>query len=188
MFIHSYLIFYVHLKKAFMSWWIMMLLFYNHKMLINNTMDNISLFGLTRLKFSWISSKSHRYSYLFLTNVPTSLQSALKTVKCLPTVRETWVPSLGQEDPLETEMANHSSTLAWKIPWTEEPGGLQSMGSQRVGHDWATSLSLYCQTSLSFCVDIFSIKDLYHLDGFSHTSCAWISPPPCLTHIYFLTW
>ena len=56
-------------------------------------------------------------------------------VKHLPTMWETWVQSLGQEDPLEKEMANHSSTLAWKIPWTEEPGRLQSMGSQRVGHN-----------------------------------------------------
>ena len=56
-------------------------------------------------------------------------------VKHLPTMRETWVQSLGQEDPLEKEMATHPSTLAWKIPWTEEPGGLQSMGSLRVGHD-----------------------------------------------------
>ena len=52
-----------------------------------------------------------------------------------PTMRETGVQSLGQEDPLEKEMATHSGTLAWKIPWTEEPGRLQSMGSQRVGHD-----------------------------------------------------
>ena len=52
-----------------------------------------------------------------------------------PVMWETWVPSLGWEDPLEKEMATHSSTLAWKIPWTEEPGRLQSMGSQRVGHD-----------------------------------------------------
>ena len=49
--------------------------------------------------------------------------------------RETWVPSLGREDQLEKEMAIHFSTIAWKIPWTEEPGRLQSMGSQRVGHD-----------------------------------------------------
>ena len=56
-------------------------------------------------------------------------------VKPLPAVQETWVRSLGQEDPLEKEMATHSSILAQKIPWTEEPGGLQSMGSQRVGHD-----------------------------------------------------
>ena len=57
-----------------------------------------------------------------------------QTVKCLPAVQETWVRSLGWEDPLEKEMATHSSGLAWKIPWTEEPGRLQSMGSQRVGH------------------------------------------------------
>ena len=50
-------------------------------------------------------------------------------------VQETWVPPLGQEDPLEREMATHSSILAWRIPWTEEPGGLQATGSQRVRHD-----------------------------------------------------
>ena len=50
-------------------------------------------------------------------------------------MQETWVLFLGREDPLEKEMATHSSIYAWKIPWTEEPGGLQSMGSQRVGHD-----------------------------------------------------
>ena len=58
-----------------------------------------------------------------------------KMVKHLPAVQETQVRSLGWEDPLEKEMATHSSTLAWKIPWTEEPGGLQSMGLQRTGHD-----------------------------------------------------
>ena len=58
-----------------------------------------------------------------------------QTVKRLPAIQETWVRSLGWEDPLEEEMATHSSTLAWKIPRTEEPGRLQSMGSQRVGHD-----------------------------------------------------
>ena len=58
-----------------------------------------------------------------------------QTVKCLPTIRETRVRSLRLEDRLAKEMATHSSTLAWKIPWTEEPGGLQFMGSQRVGHD-----------------------------------------------------
>ena len=56
-------------------------------------------------------------------------------VKRLSTMRETWVQSLGQEDPLEKEMAIYSSTIAWKIPWTEEAGRLQSMGLQRVGHD-----------------------------------------------------
>ena len=58
-----------------------------------------------------------------------------QTVKLLPAVQETQVRTLGWEDPLEKEMATHSSTLAWKIPRTKEPGRLQSMGSQRVGHD-----------------------------------------------------
>ena len=61
-------------------------------------------------------------------------------VKCLPAMQETWVQSPGQEDPLEKEVAALSSTLAWKIPWTEEPGRLQSMESQRVGHDRETLL------------------------------------------------
>ena len=70
-------------------------------------------------------------------------QSSLRVaqrLKRLPPMWETWVQSLGQEDPLEKEMATHSSILAWRIPWMEEPGRLQSTGSQRVGHDWATSL------------------------------------------------
>ena len=63
-------------------------------------------------------------------------------VKWLPAMQETWVRSLGREDPLKKEMATHSSILAWKILWSEEPGSLQSMGLQRVGHDWATKHKL----------------------------------------------
>ena len=63
-------------------------------------------------------------------------------LKFLPAVWETWVRSLGWEDPLEKEMATHSSTVAWRIPWMEKPGGLQSTGLQRVEHDWVTSLTL----------------------------------------------
>ena len=66
---------------------------------------------------------------------------AAQMVKRLPAMQETWVQSLHWEDPLEKGMATHSSTLAWKIPWTEEPGKLRSMGSQRVGHNGATSLT-----------------------------------------------
>ena len=55
-------------------------------------------------------------------------------------MQEAWVLSLGQEDPLEKEMTTHSNILAWRIPWTEEPGGLESTGLQRVGHNWAPSL------------------------------------------------
>ena len=64
-------------------------------------------------------------------------------VKRLPTMRETGVLSLGREDPLKKEMATHSSTLAWRIPWMKEPGGLQSMGSKRFGHDRAASLGIF---------------------------------------------
>ena len=75
-------------------------------------------------------------------------------VKHLPTMWETRAGSLGWEDPLEKEMATHSSTLAWNIPWTKEPGRLQSMGLQRVRHDWAASLS-FTEFKLS-CVIISS--------------------------------
>ena len=73
---------------------------------------------------------------------PIGASLVAQRIKCLPAMQETRVQSLGQEDPLEKEMATHSSILAWKIPWTEKPSKLQSMGSQRVGHDWATSLSI----------------------------------------------
>ena len=64
---------------------------------------------------------------------------AVKNPPVMQESQETWVRSLGREDPLEKEMATHSSVLAWENPRTEEPGGLQSMGSQRVGHDWGTN-------------------------------------------------
>ena len=79
-------------------------------------------------------------------------------VKCLPTMRETWVRSLGQEDLLEKEMATHSSILAWNIPWTEEIGWLLSMGSQRVEHDWVTSLSLSLSIIYMLCI-VFVIRE-----------------------------
>ena len=67
-----------------------------------------------------------------------------QTVKNLPAMQETWVQSLGWEDPLEKRMATHSSVLAWRIPRTEEPGGLQPRGSQRVSHDGVTdTLTLF---------------------------------------------
>ena len=77
-------------------------------------------------------------------------------VKRLPAMRETWVWSLGQEYPMEKDMATYSSTLAWKIPWTEEPCRLQSMGLQRVGHNWATSLH-FCDFNIQ---TIFKIRAL----------------------------
>ena len=67
-------------------------------------------------------------------------------VKNLPAVQETWVQSLGREDPLEKDMATHFSILAWRIPWTEEPGGLQSMGLQRVEHKSAINTHTHTRT------------------------------------------
>ena len=67
------------------------------------------------------------------------MQDKTQMVKNLLAMQETKIQSLGQEDPLEKEIATHPSILAWRIPWTEEPGGLHSMGSQRVGHDWSDS-------------------------------------------------
>ena len=90
----------------------------------------------------------------------------VQKVKCLPAMRETWVQSLGGEDPLGMEMATHSSTLAWKIPWTEEPGRLQSMVLQRVGHD--------CVTSLHFVLQRPSFGDLFYFINSGQTK-AWSS-------------
>ena len=67
-------------------------------------------------------------------------------IKSLPAIQETQVGSFGWEDPLEKGMATHSSVLAWVIPWTEEPGGLQSMGSQRVRYDWVTDTFTFSYT------------------------------------------
>ena len=90
---------------------------------------------------SWTQLKQlsmHAHMYIYMKSESESEWASLvaQRLKPLPAMRETWVQSLGQEDPLEKEMASHSSILAWRIPWTEEPGGLQSTGSQRVGHDW----------------------------------------------------
>ena len=94
--------------------------------------------------FAILWNSAFKWVYLSFSPLPfASLFTVVaQTVKRLCTMRETRVQSLDLEDPLEKETAIHSSTIAWKIPWTEEPGRLQTMGSQRVGHDWATSLSL----------------------------------------------
>ena len=89
--------------------------------------------------FYWVRKLETSLCVKYRTLRPSLVAQA---VKRLPTMRETRVRSLGREDPLEKEMATHSSILARKIPWTEKPGWLLSMGSQRVGHDRVTSLSL----------------------------------------------
>ena len=83
-------------------------------------------FGNTRTSQEYLLSRNLLFR---------SASLAAQTIKNLSAMWETWVQSLGQEDTLEKDMATHSSILAWRIPWMEEPGRLQSMGSQRVGHD-----------------------------------------------------
>ena len=81
------------------------------------------------------------YCWNLCSTVESRASLVAQLVKNSPAMWETWVHFLGWEDPLEEEMATHSSILAWRVPWTEEPGRLQSMGSQRVGRDWATEHS-----------------------------------------------
>ena len=81
-------------------------------------------------------------------------------VKNLPAIQETWIQSLGQEDALQKGMATHSHILTWRIPWTEEPGGLQSMGLQRVGHDWTQTTR---KPSLAFLSCL--VSQSLHLTG-----------------------
>ena len=100
-------------------------------------------------------------------------------VKHLPAMRETWVRSLGWEDLLEKEIATHSSILAWRIPGTEDPGRLQFMGSQRVGHDWVTSLHF---TSLHLIHVFMKLASQWHSG--KESSCQYSRP----MQVWFLGW
>ena len=95
--------------------------------------------------YGWVPSLFTRTAttLLLIDYTPTGASLVAQVVKNRPSVWETQVPSLGQEDPLEKGMATHSSFLAWRMACTEEPGGLQSMGLQRVVHDWATNTLTY---------------------------------------------
>ena len=96
-----------------------------------------------------------------------------KTVRNPPAMRETWVWSLGWEDPLEESMATHSSILAWRIPWMEEPGKLPSIGSQRVGHDWMTKHSTWVFHKCHLLYQGFSLQFLV-LWSFGVMKWCWI--------------
>ena len=113
----------MHLRQ---KWIIGKLILKTHTFKISKYAFNNTLF---KEKIIWILEK-------------TGASLVAQMVKNLPAMQNIWVLSLGWDDPLEKEMATHSSILVWRIPWTEEPGGLQSMGLQRVGHDWATNTHL----------------------------------------------
>ena len=114
--------------------------------------DNLEYFEDYRLGILWNVSKSGYIWYvrrvecvfngIVVSELLTRSPSVAQMVKNLPVMWETWVRSLGWEDPLEEGMATHSSILAWRIPWTEEPGGLQSVGLQRVRQGWVTTHSI----------------------------------------------
>ena len=95
-------------------------------------------------------------------------------VNNLPAMQETWIWFLGQEDPLEKGMTTHSSLLAWEIPWTEQPGGLQSMGSQRVRHNWATNtlMDIWMVTDLCHYNDVWTFCP-NHMTAFGVTRGSW---------------
>ena len=98
--------------------------------------------GTTTRIFQWPSLLPSQFFWFNHSQSFSWASLVAQIVKCLPTLQETWVRSLGQEDSLEKEMVIHSSSLAWKILWIVEPGRLQSVGSQRVRHYWVNSLSL----------------------------------------------
>ena len=108
------------------------------------------------------------YSYIMFIWVQASLVAQM--VRSLLAMQETWIRSLGWEDPQEEGMAIHSSILAWRIPWTEKPGGLQSMGSHRTGHDWVTNTYTHMLT------DAFEGENYDHgsnmiIFSYTHISC-----------------
>ena len=95
---------------------------------MSSSLQSIELIGDVQIGEGFYTRKGDERIYL-----------VAQTVRNPLAMQEIWVLSLGWEDPLEKGMATHPSILAWEIPWTEEPGGLQSMGLQRVGHNWATN-------------------------------------------------
>ena len=103
---------------------------------MGGTPSQISLWTLHSFHYPMMFMKAKKYKNCLLLSLYIYRQSDSKES---PAMRESWVPSLDQEDPLKKGMAIHSSILAWRIPWTEEPGGLQSMELQRVRHDWAAN-------------------------------------------------
>ena len=127
-----------------------------------NNLSSVKCENTSKNIYSWIPSQAphihsaESYVILFL------IFPVAHMVKILPAMRETWVWSLVQEDPLEKGMAIHSSILAWRIPWTEEPDRLHFVGSQRVRHDWVTKTSTVTATS---CLSYNSLEDHHQVNS-----------------------
>ena len=128
---------------------------------------------LQRVRHNWVTEHSTVHLSTFQSQLwlVGKVFSVAQMVKNLPAMQETWVWPLGQEVPLEKGMAIHSNILAWRIPWTEEPGGFLSMGSQRVGHNWATNNTIttmacgqVASTSIISCIS--NTPSLYGFHGF----------------------
>ena len=127
-------------------------IFLQFLLLLPSASSTTALISLSLRVLFWIPQKSELIQYFSVWHM------VAQTVKNLPTTLETWVLSLGWEDPLKVEMATHSSILAWRIPQTEEPSVLQLMGSQRIGHDWATntiSFFFFSPPGSFFCFILF---------------------------------
>ena len=116
------------------------------------------------ISFSWNFYTLYRGHFCTLLGIQ-KVSLVVQIVKNLPSVQETWVPSLGWEDPLEKGMVTHFSILDWEIPWAENAGRLQSIGSQRVGHNWAmntfTSLSTFSITGTFPLLTVISFSALH---------------------------
>ena len=123
-----------------------------------------------------ITNDHHVYiiSEYYSSILPCKASLIAQLVKNLPAVQETQVWSLGWEDPLEKEMVTHSSILAWKISWTEEPGGLQFMGLQRIRHNWETNTYLLTSPAKTWVLYIFQSSTLYHFSKGFLTQSGWI--------------
>ena len=128
------------------------------------------------------------YRYLYSPLHVDRFRPVAQTVKNLPEMQETWVQSLGWENPLEKGRATHSSILAWRIQWTEEPDGLQSLGLQRVGHDWVTNMVLIIMVINRFH-PLFASKDPH--DPFQINTgektkggCNWYRVVQALFHLW----
>ena len=135
---------------------------------------------MTSLSFSFLI---HKTEIVIQPIECTNKADVAQRLKNLPAMQETWVWSLGWEDPLEKEMAAHSSILAQEIPWTEEPGRLQSMGSQTVRHHWVTFIE--CTLSLHICLQCPS-QAFPARDGYSYLKLIFCCYYYFLSHYFIL--